>query len=89
MSGRNCDNCEAFLEDKDYVSYGSWSYTCPSCGFSYRHGLELLEQIYQFNKNPQPCGHPLSAIVTNGTTSYCGSCADDSLRANIAAGVEA
>ena len=39
--------------------------------------------------NEQPCGHPLSAIVTNGTTSYCGSCADDSLRANIAAGVEA
>ena len=37
----------------------------------------------------QPCGHPLSAIVHNGTTSYCGSCADDSLRANIAAGVEA
>lgn len=37
----------------------------------------------------QPCGHPLSAIITNGTTSYCGQCADDSLRANIAAGVEA
>ena len=36
----------------------------------------------------QPCSHPLSAIITNGTTSYCGSCADDSLRANIAAGVE-
>ena len=37
----------------------------------------------------QECGHPYSAIVTNGTTSYCGQCADDSLRANIAAGVEA
>lgn len=36
----------------------------------------------------QPCGHPLSAIVTNGTTSYCSQCAADSLRANIAAGVE-
>ena len=36
----------------------------------------------------QPCGHPMSAIVANGTTSYCSVCADDSLRANIAAGVE-
>ena len=37
----------------------------------------------------QPCGHPLSAIVHNGTTAYCGSCADDSLRENINKGIEA
>jgi hypothetical protein len=38
----------------------------------------------------QPCGHPLSAIVqADEGTAFCGSCADDSLRANIAAGVEA
>ncbi len=43
----------------------------------------------------QPCGHPLSAIVDGGHlslgdgTKYCGQCADDSLRANIAAGIEA
>ncbi len=58
-------------------------------------GLELLDELKQMvvkmleDKGLQPCGHPLSAIVTNGTTSYCGSCADDSLRANIAPGVEA
>lgn len=38
----------------------------------------------------QHCGHPLSAIVTTGEgTNYCSTCADGSLRANIAAGVEA
>lgn len=37
----------------------------------------------------QPCGHPISAIVHNGTTAYCGQCADDSLRENINNGIEA
>ena len=37
----------------------------------------------------QPCGHPLSAIVHNGTTNYCSQCADDSLRENINKGIEA
>ena len=37
----------------------------------------------------QPCGHPLSAIVqADEGTAFCSTCADDSLRANIAAGVE-
>lgn len=52
-------------------------------------GREYFTRIVDgIQRAVQPCGHPLSAIVTNGTTSYCGQCADDSLRANIAAGVE-
>ena len=38
----------------------------------------------------QPCLHPITAILsTEEGTHYCYRCADDSLRANIAAGVEA
>ena len=40
-NGRYCDNCETHLNDEDYVSYGSWSYTCHDCGFVYRHSSEL------------------------------------------------
>ena len=48
----------------------------------------IRQQRIRDTRKVQPCGHPLSAIVTNGTTNYCSTCADDSLRANIAAGVE-
>ncbi len=55
MNGRNCDNCESHLNDEDYVSYGSWSYTCPNCGFSYRHGSAGVgEQVAKFNSRPTP-----------------------------------
>ena len=37
-----------------------------------------------------PCGHSINAVIQSDEgTAFCGSCADDSLRANIAAGVEA
>jgi len=48
-NGRFCDNCETHLNDEDYVSYGSWSYTCHDCGFVYRHGLGVSEQTEKFN----------------------------------------
>ncbi len=48
--GRNCDNCETHLEDDDFESYGSWSYTCPDCGFKYSHSssYSVDEQIEKF-----------------------------------------
>ena len=52
-NGRYCDNCETHLNDEDYVSYGSWSYTCHDCGFSYRHGSAGVgEQVAKFNSRP-------------------------------------
>ncbi len=51
-NGRYCDNCETHLNDEDYVSYGSWSYTCHECGFTYRHGLGVSEQVEKFNSRP-------------------------------------
>lgn len=50
MTGRNCDNCDAYLNEEDYEEYGSWSYTCPECGFKYRHSIELSasEQVKKF-----------------------------------------
>ena len=52
-NGRYCDNCETHLNDEDYVSYGSWSYTCHDCGFSYRHGSAGVgEQVVKFNSRP-------------------------------------
>lgn len=52
-NGRNCDNCETHLNDEDYVSYGSWSYTCHDCGFVYRHGSAGVgEQVAKFNSRP-------------------------------------
>ena len=52
-NGRYCDNCETHLNDEDYVSYGSWSYTCHDCGFSYRHGSAgVSEQVAKFNSRP-------------------------------------
>jgi hypothetical protein len=52
-NGRNCDNCETHLNDDDYESYGSWSYTCHDCGFSYRHGSAGVgEQVEKFNSRP-------------------------------------
>ena len=52
-------------------------------------GIKLLQLISAMNAEYQSCGHPISAIVHNGTTAYCGSCADDSLRENINKGIEA
>ena len=51
--GRNCDNCECYLEEKDFESYGSWNYTCPYCGFEYIHSssLSVIEQVKRFLKN--------------------------------------
>ena len=47
------------------------------------------ERMKQFKL---PCGHSISNVIgaVDGrkSTQYCGQCADDSLRANIAAGVE-
>jgi hypothetical protein len=41
--GHHCDNCEHPLEDKDYTGYGSWSYTCPECGFKYASSKDVTE----------------------------------------------
>ena len=50
MNGHYCDNCETHLDDSDYTSYGSWSYTCHTCRFTYRHGASpAQEQIDKFN----------------------------------------
>ena len=50
MDGHFCDNCETHLNDSDYTSYGSWSYTCHTCGFTYRHGASpVQEQVDKFN----------------------------------------
>ena len=43
LKGRNCDRCGHVLYEKDYDRYGSWNYTCPSCGFRYIHGMSLDE----------------------------------------------
>lgn len=51
-NGRYCDNCETYLNEKDYADYGSWSYTCPDCGFVYRHGHSVSKQLAEFNKKP-------------------------------------
>jgi hypothetical protein len=52
-NGRYCDNCETHLDDADYASYGSWSYTCPECGFCYRHdAADVSEQVEKFNSRP-------------------------------------
>jgi hypothetical protein len=50
-NGRNCDNCEHHLSDEDFAGYGSWSYTCPECGFRYSHYSELTagEQVAEFS----------------------------------------
>ena len=51
MNGHYCDNCETHLDDSDYTSYGSWSYTCHTCGFTYRHGASTAqEQVDKFNE---------------------------------------
>jgi hypothetical protein len=48
MNGHYCDNCESHLNDEDYHGYGSWSYTCPDCGFVYHHGRPVGEQVAEF-----------------------------------------
>jgi tRNA(Ile2) C34 agmatinyltransferase TiaS len=50
--GHNCDNCDCHLESSDYDAYGEWSYTCPECGFRYRHFAQetAQEQVEEFNK---------------------------------------
>ena len=66
-NGRYCDNCETHLDDEDYVSYGSWSYTCHDCGFVYRHGLGVSEQIEKFNsRSTLRAVDPPSALVGGG-----------------------
>jgi DNA-directed RNA polymerase subunit RPC12/RpoP len=37
-SGRKCKDCGTELSDEDFDEYGSWNYTCPECGTSYKHG---------------------------------------------------
>ena len=55
MNGHYCDNCERHLEPDDYVSFGSWSYTCPSCGFLYHHGRKTAaEQVAEFTGEDEP-----------------------------------
>lgn len=50
MKGYNCDNCECHLDDSDFVSHLSWSYTCHTCGFTYRHGASTAqEQVNKYN----------------------------------------
>jgi len=52
MNGHYCDNCQSHLEDKDYDAYGSWSYTCPNCGFRYVHGRGTAEeQVAEYEEN--------------------------------------
>ena len=55
MNGRYCDNCENLLNDEDYAGHGSWSYTCPECGFRYSHSSEYTasEQVNRFT-HPAP-----------------------------------
>lgn len=49
-SGRNCDSCESDLNENDYTEYGSWSYVCHGCGFTYNHHSKLSprEQVDKF-----------------------------------------
>ena len=59
MNGHYCDNCESHLNDEDYHGYGSWSYTCPDCGFVYHHGRPVGEQVAEFQNasvNAAPSG---------------------------------
>ena len=50
MNGHFCDNCECHLNESDYTSNGSWSYTCHTCGFTYVHGAATAqEQVEKFN----------------------------------------
>jgi len=46
-NGRYCDNCDHYLTEKEFVSYGSWSYECEECGFKYNHSssLSVKEQV--------------------------------------------
>ncbi len=51
MIGHFCDSCECYLNDSDYERFGSWSYTCKHCGFTYRHGASpVQEQVDKFNE---------------------------------------
>ncbi len=64
-----------------------------SKSFDVACAMKATEELVQLKALLQPCGHPLSAVVgaddLGGVgTMYCSQCADDSLRANIAAGVE-
>lgn len=50
-NGHECDNCGRSLSEDDYTAYGSWSYTCDGCGFTYNHSSRLTaeEQVEKFN----------------------------------------
>ena len=49
-SGRNCASCGKHLTDSEYDGYGSWSYTCSKCDFSYNHSSykSEAEQLEKF-----------------------------------------
>ena len=50
MRGYFCDRCETHLDDSDFASPESKSYTCYTCGFAYVHGAETAqEQVDKFN----------------------------------------
>lgn len=54
MKGHICDNCETHLDDSDYTGVGQWSYTCRTCGFTYRHGAApVQEQVDKFNEEQE------------------------------------
>ena len=53
-------------------------------------GVIDVTRLHLINVVSLQCKHPRSALVIpEDGQPYCGQCADDSLRANIAAGVEA
>ncbi len=54
MKGHICDKCETHLDDSDFASPESKSYTCHTCGFVYRHGASpVQEQVDKFNEEQE------------------------------------
>lgn len=45
--GRHCDECGTYLNNDDFDKRGSWSYTCPKCGYRYIHGspIKIVNKI--------------------------------------------
>jgi hypothetical protein len=51
MKGYFCNKCECRLNDSDFASPESKSYSCHTCGFTYRHGASpVQDQVDKFNE---------------------------------------
>jgi len=53
MAGHNCDNCNKELVDSEFTGYGSWSYTCSRCDFTFNHSSKLTAQEQADNFNDE------------------------------------